>query len=388
MIDLADPALYGSGDPVPVWARLRRDNPVYRNVRPDGSSFWAITAHHLVSEVLRDHVRFTSEPGMQLDADPTATRAAAGKMLIVTDPPRHGKIRRVINTAFTPKMVRRLETHMAETVSRALDDALDMRELDFTDLSGRLPVSVICDMLGVPKADWDFMLQHTGIAFGDTDDHMAKVAAHAEIIAYYADLVDQRRQQPGDDIITALATAVVDGEPLTDEEIFLNCDGLISGGNETTRHATTAGVLALIRHEQQWERLRADVSSVDTAVLEILRFTSPGLHVLRTARQDLRLGDESIGEGERVALWIPAANRDERVFDHGDRFDIGRDARKHLTFGAGTHFCLGSALATQELATFFGQLVRRVRWVELTGPVRWLSSTLIWGIESMPVRLH
>jgi cytochrome P450 len=393
--DLADPALYGAGDPVHVWRELRAAAPVYWNERPGSDGFWALTRYQDVVAVYKDTRTFTSECGMRLDLNQAASDAAATKMLIVTDPPRHHQIRRVIGSAFTPRMARRLERNMRHTVTESLDGVLAAGTVDFTDVAAKLPVSVICDMLGVPRSDWDFMLDRTRTAFGERgatsnpfDRVLAAAEAHADLLLYYADLVAYRRREPGDDIVTAMVLGDIDGLPLTDEEIFLNCDGLISGGNETTRHASVAGLLALIRHPDWWARLRAEPELLDTAVQEVLRYTSPALHVLRTAVTDAVIGGRHIGAGDRVALWNAAANRDGAVFADPDTLDLARTPNQHVAFGAGAHHCLGAALATLELRVLFGELARRVDRVELAGPVRRLHSNLIWGIASMPVTLR
>jgi len=405
--DLADPDLYATGDPVRVWRQLRATAPVYWNERADGSGFWALTRHRDVNAVYRDTRVFTSERGMRLDLDQRASDAAAGAMLIVTDPPRHHQLRRIINSAFTARTVSRLEANMRETVSQVLDAALATGTVDFAEVAARLPVSVICDLLGVPPADWDFMLDRTRTAFGEPpatldsgaavgapvaaepwERALAAAEAHADLLTYYADLVARRRREPGEDIITAMVHGDIDGVGLSDEEIFLNCDGLISGGNETTRHASVAGLLAFIERPDQWRRLRAEPGLLPTAVAEILRFTSPALHVLRTAVTDVQLGDQLVRAGDRVTLWNAAASRDEAVFTDPDEFDLARSQGQHLAFGAGAHYCLGSALAGTELRVLFGELSRRVVQVEPAGPVRRLSSNLIWGIASMPVTLR
>ncbi|WP_406280421.1 cytochrome P450 [Embleya sp. NBC_00896] len=387
--DLSDPDLYRSGAPEDLWAKLRATSPVHRNRRA-GGDFWAVLSHELITAVLKDPTTFVSERGMRLDHNPAATAAAAGKMLIITDPPRHGKIRRIINSVFTPRMVARLEQNMRVTVGCALDEALERGTCDFTEVAARLPVSVICDMLGVPRADWDFMLDRTMVAFGVNAEGVSEFAvaeAHVDILSYYEDLVARRRKDPQDDIVTALVNGTVDGVPLTDEEIFLNCDGLISGGNETTRHATVGGLLALIENPDQWARLRADPSLLPTAVQEILRYTSPAMHVLRTAARDTELAGHEVRSGDPVALWLPAGNRDEAVFTDPERFDVTRDPNPHLAFATGTHFCLGAALATTELTVMFDEIVRRVATAEPAGPVRRMRSSLIRGFESAPVAL-
>jgi cytochrome P450 len=388
-VDLADPELYRSGAPEAVWASLRATTPVYRNGRGD-DAFWAVLSHDLISRTLRDHSTFVSRHGMRLDQNPAATAAAAGKMLIITDPPRHTQIRRIINSAFTPRVVARLEENMRGTVTEVLDRALEEGECDFTRVASVLPVSVICDMLGVPKSDWEFLLDRTMVAFGaDAGQRgpLAAAEAHADILGYYAEMVDERRKTPREDLVTALVQGTVEGRPLTDEEIFLNCDGLISGGNETTRHATVGGLLALIDHPDQWRRLREDQDLLPGTVQEILRHTAPAMHVLRTASTATELGGQKIAAGDRVALWLPSGNRDEAVFRDPERFDVSRSPNPHLTFAAGAHYCLGSALAVKELTVFFDELTRRVADVTQTSPPRRMASVLIRGYESAPVRL-
>ncbi|MGW3040407.1 cytochrome P450 [Kitasatospora sp. NPDC001159] len=389
--DLSDPHRYTEDGIEEVWSRLRKTQPVFLTRRPRSTDFWSVLSHDLATQVLKDSATFSSTGGMRLDADPVANAAAAGKMLIVTDPPRHGGIRRVINSAFTPRMVQRLTDNIRLTAVQVIEAALDQGDVDFTQVAARLPVSVIADMLGVPRADWDFMLKLTMIAFGadeatDTDRNTV-AEAHTELLVYYDDLLRQRRRDPQDDIVSALAHGLVDGAPLTDEEILLNCNGLISGGNETTRHSTVGGLLAFIRQPEQWDLLRADPGLIPSAVQEILRFTSPALHVLRTARQEAVLGGHLIRPGDQLAVWLPAANRDEAVFTQPDRFDITRSPNRHLAFAQGTHFCLGSALATSELSIFFEEFTARVATATLRGTPKRMESNLIWGFTSMPLTL-
>lgn len=387
--DLSDPELYRSTDPVPLWARLRATQPIYYTAGASRGPFWTVLSHGLVTRVLADVSTFVSERGMRLEGDPLAAQAAAGKMLIVTDPPRHGQIKRIIGSAYTPRMVARLRATMHEVVRELLDEALDRDVCEFTDVAARLPVSIICDMLGVPRRDWPAMLRLTMTAFGcdseTTDDEMTE--AYAEIFLYYADLVQRRRREPGDDVVTALVQGRIDGVPLTDEEIFLNCTGLISGGNETTRHGTVGGLLALVEHPEAWQQLRADPGLVPSAVQEILRYAAPVLHVRRTAVRDTEVGGVSIHDGDRLALWLPAANRDPAAFPDPDTFDVARSPNRHVTFAHGTHYCLGGPLAVTEMEVLFEELVRRTGHPELAGaPVR-LRSNLIWGFSSLPVRL-
>ena len=387
-IDLADRDFATRGDAEQVWAFLRRERPVHWNTRPDGTGFWAITRYHDTLRVLKDPTTFRSGQGMRLDHDPAATAAAADKLMIVADAPRHAKIRRVIASAFTPRMAARLEENMRGTVQEELAAIGDGEPCDFTDVASVLPLSVICDLLGVPRADWPFMLRSTRVAFGESDaDPLDRLEAHAQILEYYQDLVAERRRRPREDVVSTLAGGTVDGLPLTAEEIFLNCDGLISGGNETTRHASVGGLLALIDRPDQWRAASAAPQSSDTLADEILRFTSPAMHVLRTPREDTEIGGQRIRAGEPVTVWMPSANRDEAVFADPDRFDGTRHPNPHLAFGMGPHHCLGATLARIELRVLFGELLRTFASGEPAGRARRLRSTLIGGYESAPVLL-
>ncbi|MDG4857985.1 cytochrome P450 [Streptomyces sp. T-3] len=387
--DLSDPTLYQAGDHYAIWARLRDQAPVCLVERAGERPFWAVLAYEHVNACLADAATFSSAQGMRLDADPVATNAARGKMMVVTDPPQHGKIRRIVSSAFTPKMVRRLEDNMRVTAIDVIETALAAGEVNFAEVAARLPVSVICDMLGVPREDWDFMLQRTKIAFSDTPDADKSeiAAAHTDIFLYYDELMRERRERPQDDIISALVHGTIDGRPLTVEEIILNCNNLVSGGNETTRHSTIQGLLAFIENPDQWQRLRDNLDLLPSAVREILRYTTPAMHVLRTTTREVEVGGQLIGADEMVTLWLASANRDEKVFADPDRFDIDRNPTRHLTYAYGAHFCIGAALASTELNIFFEELLRRAELAELTGEVQRVRSNLIGGIDRMPVRL-
>ncbi|MEV8457185.1 cytochrome P450 [Streptomyces sp. NPDC052095] len=389
-VDLSDPLLYRDSDPEPVWTRLRAEHPVYRNQRANGEYFWAVMTHGLCTDMLTDPRLFSSENGMRLDSDPQVLAAAAGRMLNITDPPRHDKIRKVVSAAFTPRTVNRLETSMRATAARAIDDALAAGECEFTRVAQQLPVSVICDMLGVAPADRDFMVERTRFAWSSTArdeaEEARKVRVHTEILVHFQELAEERRRAPRDDLMSALVHGEVDGAPLTVQEILYNCDALVSGGNETTRHATVGGLLALIDNPDQWYRLRNEPGLMPTAIQEIVRYTSPVMHALRTATEDTEFGGARIRAGDHVVAWLPSANRDEKVFDDPERFDIGRDPNRHLGFIQGNHYCIGSSLARLELTVMFEELLRRVEVAELTGRVRRLRSNLLWGFDSLPVK--
>nr|WP_028922304.1 cytochrome P450 [Pseudonocardia acaciae] len=394
--DIADPALYESGDPVAVWARLRATTPVFWNEHPPGPGFWAVMAYEPALEVYRNTDAFTSELGMRIDSDPAAIRAAAGKMLIVTDPPAHQQLRQVMNSAFLPRVVATLTESMRTVIEPLVAAALRRDSLDFvSEVAAVLPAAIICDIMNVPRADRSTMVELTSKAFGasvgaDTRcpaGQLGRTEAHAEIFAYFGELIERRRRDAGDDVISALVGGEMNGRKLTDTEVLMNCDGLLTGANETTRHASAAGLIALIDNPGEWHRLRNGEIGLDSAVEEVLRYTSPALHVMRVATKDVMVGGQLVRAGDSVAVWNSSANRDETVFPNPDTFDLGRSPNRHLTFGIGPHFCLGATLARVELRVLLEVLGRRVSRMELAGPVRRMRSNFMWGIDHLPVSL-
>ncbi|BFO18443.1 cytochrome P450 [Streptomyces sp. KM77-8] len=396
-IDVADPALYESGDPVALWAHLRATSPVHWNNHPPGPGFWAVMAYQPALQVYRNTDAFTSELGMRVDSDPAAVEAAAGKMLIVTDPPTHPRLRQLMNSAFLPRVVATLEASMRRVIEPLVEEALRRDVVDFvSEIAAVLPAAIICDIMEIPQSERAMMIDLTSKAFGASVggeakcpmSTMEKTEAHAEIFLYYTELVEERRRNPGADVVSALIQGDLDGRRLTDEEVLLNCDGLLTGANETTRHASAAGLLALMENPGEWERLRSGAVDIESAVDEVLRYTSPALHVTRVAKKDVQVGDQLVRAGETVALWNSSVNRDETVFPDPDRFDLGRAPNRHLTFGIGPHFCLGAPLARVELKVLLEVLAEKVTHMELVGPVERLRSNFMWGIERLPVALR
>ena len=395
-IDLSDPDLYALGDPHRVWRQLREVAPVWFNAEAHGPGFWAVTAYAPAVQVYRNPSVFSSEDGIVLRADRWSPDPAGGRMLALTDPPRHRKVRALVNRAFTPRTVARLQHTMVAFCDGLVGAAVARGGCEVVDdLAARLPVALTCDLMGVPRADWELMYDLTRRAFGADDDafrtdpssRLSASRAHSEIMHYYRGLIVARREQPRDDLVSALVTGQVDDRPLSIKEILLQCDNLVVAGLETVRHATTGGVLALIEHPDQWQLLREQPALLDTAVEEILRWTSPGMHVLRTAREDVRLGDCEVRAGDAVTVWNPSANRDAAVFPDPDRFDVARTPNRHLALGIGEHYCLGASLARMELRTMLAALLRRVSRIERAGPVARLRSNVIGGYRSLPVEL-
>ncbi|RMI30440.1 cytochrome P450 [Nocardia stercoris] len=395
-IDISDPELYRSGNPVQEWARLRAESPVYWNERHDGSGFWSVMTYAPALAVYRNNEDFSSEYGMRLDSDPAAVEACAGKILIVTDPPRHSQLRRVMNSAFGPRATASLAEAMREIIEPLVDEALEKGTVDFVgEIAAQLPAAIICEIMALPQSERHMLVGLTSRVFGASVDgstgcpvdEIDKTAASSEIFMFYDDLIHHRRKHLGDDVVSALLQGEIDGRKLTDEEIIRNCDGLLTGATETTRHASSHGFLALIENPDQWQRLKTGDAEVATAVEEILRYTSPALHSLRMAKRDVLVGSQQVRAGEPVVVWNTSANRDDAVFPDGDRFDVGRTIGRHLVFGIGEHFCIGAPLARTELTVLLRTLVDKVRTPELAGEIERLHSNFMWGLNYLPVAL-
>ena len=398
-IDLSDFELFVQGKAHEVWRFLRAEAPVHWNAGNElFPGFWSVTQYADVIAVSRDTTTYSSLRGVSMMVDPNNPTPAsgAGKMLITIDPPHHARLRRLVNKGFTPRMVAQLEPSVRAITKRILDEVAPRGECDFvTDIAALLPLGVICVLMGVPREDWGLMFALTNRVLGAEDPEYQTVAGDGretanqglrEMFDYFVRLVTARRAERRDDLISVLTGAEMDGESLTDEEILYFCYLLIVAGNETTRNAISGGMLALCEHPAERARLAADAALLPTAVEEILRWTSPVMHMARYVTRDTVLHGQPIRAGERVLMWYPSANRDAEVFPDADRFDVGRTPNEHIAFGLGEHFCLGAGLARQELRVMFETLLAWLPDITLAGPVERLRSSFVGGIKHMPVR--
>jgi len=394
-LDLTDLDLFLHGDPYLAFAQLRREAPVYWHER-NQRGFWAITRYEDALRVYHDPGTFSSERGISLQFDNVIPdQAGAGMMMILTDPPRHNKIRQVVSRRFTPRAINAYAPEVRKICDEIIDSVIEHGQCDFVvDVAGKLPTAAICEMLGIPAEFRDQMYALGNMSIGTQDPEYNQGrsametgrAAQAEFFSYFARLIDERRKNPGSDLISAFTLGDVDGTRLTDLEILFNCFLLIIGGQETTRNATSGGILAVINHPAQRTRLRDDPSLLPTAIEEFLRWTTPVTHILRTARKDTELRGEKIREGDKIVVWNASANRDEAVFQAADAFDVARTPNDHLAFGHGEHFCIGSHLARLEMRVMVDQVMRRMPDLELAGTPERLRSNFVAGIKHMPVR--
>jgi cytochrome P450 len=384
-INLVEPGLYSHGDPFAQWRWLRANDPVHWHPPGELPGFWALTRYADVKDAYLDHETFSSARGILLRPDEHGADPGGGRTLALTDPPRHRMLRGLVDGWFTVRSVRALEAEMADIARGVVDRALEAGGCDFvTDVAARVPLYVICRMMGVPEADWEHLYTLTSQAFAG-GDALTRRVAHLEILGYFEQLRKARAAEPGDDLVSRLATAAVDGAPLDPRDVILNCDNLFVGGTENTRIAAAGGMLAFLRHPDQWRTLVDDPSLLNSAVEEVLRWTSTATHIMRTATRPVTLHGKRIAAGDRVVFWLPSADRDESVFDDPDRFDVRRRPNRHLALGFGEHFCLGSMLARVELRLLYRELLTRAPRITLNGTPKLLDSIVVNGPKCLPV---
>lgn len=397
-IELVDAGRYArEGYPNEIWTRLRTEEPIARCEAPGYEPWWAITKHADILEISKQPLRFSSEQGITLR--PSGVVFPPSEMVVMLDPPRHGPVRRVVNRRFTPRAVRDASGDIEQIAVEVLDEAAPAGtggELDFVErIAAPFPLAVIAWLLGVPSDDWDHLFRWTNEVIGKDDPEYRREGetpgqtsrrARGELHAYFRNLVERRRHDPRDDLVSELVQGRIDGEPLTEEQLVAYCELLVEAGNETTRNAVSGGLLAFSEHRGEWDKLRADESLLPDAVEEILRWVTPISHFTRTATEDYDLRGTTIRAGDQVALYFASANRDEEVFDDPFVFRVDRRPNPHLAFGFGEHFCMGAHMARVELQTIFRHLLARLEEFEVSGAVERLASITNGSIKHLPVR--
>jgi cholest-4-en-3-one 26-monooxygenase len=373
--------------------RLRREAPVFWHAEPAGPGFWAVTRHADVVAVSRDPATFSSERGSTFVDDQTDEAMAQLRLTILNmDPPKHHRYRRLVSRGFTPRMITRLVETIERRAERIVGEVADRGGCEFVaDVAAKLPLEMICEMIGLPEADWPrmFELSNRLVGFDDPEYQAtpgAGAEAAAEIYAYCDAVAADRRANPRDDLMTALVQAEVDGERLDDLELNLFFVTLVVAGNETTRNLINHAMLALVDHPDQARRLREDPGLWPTAVEEMLRWGTSIHCFRRTATCDTELGGRPVAAGDKVVMYYMSANRDEAVFPDPYRFDVGRTPNDHVAFGGGgVHHCLGANLARAEIRAVMRQLVDRLDEFAVAGEVRRLRSDFVNGIKHMPI---
>jgi cytochrome P450 len=390
-VDLTDPQTFIDIDLEAMWSRFRAERPVHRHRATAGKPpFWVISRYADVLAVYRDNKRFTSERGNVLATLLQGSDSASRKMLAVTDGPRHREVRNLMLKSFSPRVLEPVVAGVHRRTRELIDQAVEQDQLDFAALVDNIPINTIGDLMGIPQQDREQLVHWNTLTLSrhsSEDGELEELLARNEILLYFSELAAQRRRTPGDDVISTLATATIDGEPLSEDEIIFNCYSLILGGDESSRMSSIGAIIALAEHPEQWRGLKDGTVELDSAVEEVLRWTTPAMHFGRRALVDVELGDQVIKAGDVVTLWNSAANFDEEVFERPHRFDLARTPNKHVAFGHGPHFCLGAFLGRTHVNAVLAALRDRVAAITLLGPPQRLYSNFVRGYSSLPVSL-
>ena len=381
-------------DPYALFARARREHPVWRH---EGLPVVSVFRHADCQAMLRDpqtwSSAFPTPPGFAPEDVP--------RSMLVTDPPEHTRLRGLVNLAFTPRRVRQLTPRIEAIAHELLDAALPRHRVDLVEaLSYPLPVVVIAELIGVPAQDrtrfkaWsDAIVAPLGTAFFEVapPERVATLRrVRSELEAYFVRLVEARRREPRDDLLSALVAAELEGSRLSFEELLAMLILLLVAGNETTTHLIGNAALALLAHPEALAAVRADPALVPLAVEEVLRFSSPVQMDPRRATRDVELHGVAVCAGDFVLSWLGSANRDEAVYEHAEVFDIRRKRKPDLAFGFGPHYCLGSALATLEAEVALRVLLERTRSFRRVdeAPLPIPPSIVFRGVTSLPLVLE
>jgi cytochrome P450 len=392
-VDLGDPNTFADNELGEFWRALRDTAPVHWNPPVAGrQGFWVLSRHDDIMAVYRDDVNFTSERGNVLVTLLGGGDVGAGRMLAVTDGYRHHELRKILQRVLSPRVLSEVAAAVRVNTRQLLREAVEAGDGDFAEqIASRIPMTTISNLLGVPEQDRDFLLVQTKTALSADDDDIDELdseMARNEILLYFMDLVEERRESPGEDVISMLIASSIDGVPLSDEDIVLNCYSLIIGGDETSRLTMIDCVHTLAARPEQWRRLKHHEVTVETAVEEVLRWASPTMHFGRTVVRETELHGVRLRPGEIVTLWHASGNRDERVFDRPEVFDLGRIPNKHMAFGYGPHFCVGSYLAKVEIAALLTALRDFTTGFEQTGAAQRIRSNFLTGLATLPVRFR
>ncbi|MEZ5169887.1 MAG: cytochrome P450 [Acidimicrobiia bacterium] len=389
---LEDQTAYGDASPMEFLLELQEHDPVHWHPA-EGEfepGFWVVTRYDDVVTVSREAQTFRSGDGFLMEKMVPGLE----NLIINQDPPDHTRNRMIVARAFTPKVVRAMEPAVRRATTAIVDRALDLKEFDFVrEVAAELPLVVIADLIGVPQEDrskvfdWsNRMMGRFDPEYGGDDAMLAADTAAAELFAYAQDMAEDHLANPRDDLVTKLLTPDENGDRLTTEGYNYFVLLLAVAGNETTRNLISGGQQALFEHPEQRQRVADDRSLIPSAVEEMLRWVSPVRYFRRTAATDTSIGDQEIAAGDKVTIWYGAANRDPRIFNNPNVFDVSREPNEHLAFGGrGPHYCLGVALARMEINVMFEELVERIPNLAPTEPPSRLKSSLINGIKHLPV---
>lgn len=391
-VDLADPGFHAD-DPHLVWAAMRARAPLHRQESADGRGFWSVTRYADVCRVLSGHDEFTSTRGSLL-TQLGGREAAAGAMLVASDPPAHTRLRRPLAGWFNAGSVARLRDRVTAAVRGTLHGVAESGTWDVARETAALPVAVAAALMGLPEPDWPDLVRWTGMAAAPEDPayrvarpEVTLAVAHHSLFEYFSDLARARSATAArDDLVGHLLAMTAQGaDTLTREEMIVNCYSILLGATATTPHTISGTVGALAVRPQLYRAVVGEPGLVPDLVEEGLRWTSAASSFLRHATRGLELAGGFVEPGEAVVAWVGSANRDVEVFTDPFRFDVERRPNRHVAFGYGSHYCLGATLARMTLQVFFTEFTRVVGAVRPAGAPVHLRSNFVRGLTSLPV---
>jgi len=401
---VTDNNYYASQDYHEMFRLLRREDPVHLADGAFGRPLWILTKYDDTVAVLTDTDTFSSKFGGFLPVSPqsvhTIDREKAGYNALPTfsDDPKHMRYRKPFNRHFTAPMIAKRTDTVRKLVNEIIDEIAERNECDFVDdIAGQLPIRLICEMMGVPREDWNRLSDYAQSFMGGTDPEFqrpgmtlvqSQEAAMRDLYDYMIDLALERRKNPTEDFTSLIGNMRDEGELWAERDVGWWCFSMISGGLNTTRDTFGVGMHTLIENPDQMELLRGDLSLLPSAVEEIMRWVTVSKHKLRVATTDVEIKGRAIRKGDWVVPWLVSANRDEDVFEDPYRFDITRNPNPHVSFGVttGNHFCLGRNLARLEIRVALEEILQRLKNVEVVGSVEWLASSNSTGIKHLPIR--
>src|ERR1700744_2093353 len=395
---LADPQAYADEPKLHAALRhLRANAPVSRVEVPHYRPFCAITKHADVMDIQTNTVLFTNWPRPVLTAGvgDEMSAAAGVRTLIHLDDPQHRAMRAIGADWFRPKAMRALKVRVDELAKTYVDKMLAVGpECDFVqEVAVNYPLYVIMSLLGIPESDFPRMLKLTQELFGSDDSEFKRGSSNEDqfpalfdMFQYFNGVTAARREHPTEDLASAIATARIDGEPLSDIDTVSYYLIVATAGHDTTSATISGGLHGLVENPDQLRRLRDNLDLMPLATEEMIRWVTPVKEFMRTATADTSIRGVPIAHGESVYLSYVSENPDEEVFDDPFRFDVGRDPNKHLAFGYGVHFCLGAALARMEVNSFFTELLPRLKTIELNGNPQLIATTFVGGLKPLPIR--
>ena len=404
-IDLSDPEFWKRGwsEREAAFRTLRRERPMAFFAEhdfgldvPKGEGYWAVTKYADIREASHNAKLFSSAQGATSIPDlPPEFLEFFGGMINMDDPGHH-RLRKLVSAGFTPRQLAKINEDVDRAAREIIGEVSEQGSCDFvTDLSAPFPIRIICDMMGIPKSQHNFVFERTNIILGAGDpeyvsDPMeiipALLGAGADLVELMKDLRASRMANPTDDLTSAMVNAEVDGDRLTESDLGSFFVLLVVAGNETTRNSISHGMKALCDYPDQRRLFMDDFESVlPSAVEEIVRWASPVIFMRRTTKEACVLGGQELKKGEKVVLFYNSGNRDEEVFEDPYRFDLMRSPNEHIGFGGpGPHFCLGANLARREIGVFYRALFQHLPDLEISGEPERLASSFIHGIKHMP----